>query len=139
MRAHMVIGRRQEGSSVPQRIVAIAVGVLLSLGLLAGTAHAADLTVTPNLEGAGSIRDSADKLYSCTNSPQHNTDPHTCTAIAGHTCSGICPIILIKSVTLVPVAEAGWRFVGWKDGTAPAACTKANCTMTVTARDLVDE
>src|SRR4051794_8820891 len=135
MRAHMVIGR-QEGSSVPQRIVAIAIGVVLSLGLLAGTADAS-VRATPSIQGSGTVADTASS-FSCTKANASNSSVTACSnPDLGHLVSkGPCTIIIrtclqFMAADLTASPAAGWKFVGWQN--AGTCATDAFCRLTGSA------
>jgi hypothetical protein len=131
--------------SIARRIAGLAT-MLVALGIFTGTARAdTTLTVTPTINGAGTVVDSANSAYVCTASPQLNTDAHACGAIAGHPCSPIpskfCLILKRKaSVFLNASAESGWKFVGWKRGTVPTGCTTdPSCGFILSTTDLVSQ
>src|SRR4051794_10022831 len=140
MRAHMVIGRRQEGSSVPQRIVAIAVGVLLSLGLFAGTAHAS-VKATPSIQGSGIVADTASS-FSCTKNNASNSTVAACSnPDLGHLVTkGLCTIIIrtciqFMAADLTATPADSWKFVEWQNA---GTCTTTVPTCRLTGSVVAD-
>jgi hypothetical protein len=131
--------------SIARRIAGLAT-MLVALGIFTGTARAdTTLTVTPTIEGAGTLVDSANAAYDCSASPVLNADTHPCGAIAGHPCSLIELKFCLRakrkeSVFLQAKPELGWKFVGWKPGTAPTACrTDPTCSFILSTDDLLSQ
>jgi hypothetical protein len=104
----------------------IVFGVLAGSALLAGSASAASLTVTPSLFGAGKVADAGH--YTCSGSPPLNSTSTSCTASNGYVpyCPSLCLYSNVLNLTATP--EPGWRFVGWS-GTTPGCTTDPVCNM----------
>ncbi|MDA0160478.1 putative metal-binding motif-containing protein [Solirubrobacter ginsenosidimutans] len=111
-----------------------AFGALLGAAVLAGPAYATGvLTVTPSLQGAGSLTTTG---YNCTLTLPINVEPKNSDAQACGTTSDTATLFVIGTriivhnavVPLTAVPAAGWKLVGW---TGCPAINGSTCTSTV--------
>jgi hypothetical protein len=103
------------------------VGVLSGAFLLAGSAQAGTVTLTPTIEGAGTLQTNGTGTYPCSlllpvGAQPKNTDTRVCSPTSATAFEiPVPPTGTIRYVNypLVVRAEpsAGWRFIGWKNCT----------------------